>query len=284
MSAKTKISWCDSTASPWYGCTKVSPGCKNCYAEGWAHRAGRDVWGKGKARQRSKSFEAQCRKWNAQLEKANEGLLAMDRERRRIFPSLCDWLDEEVPIEWLAWFLDIVRECPTLDFLLLTKRPEQFEKRFTEIIDRQLDGFSGGYADAWLNGLVPENVWIGVSVEDQKRADERIPELLKIPAKVRFFSVEPLLERVNLDFWYNDDEGKFEPYPVSRNPTNKLTWVIVGGESGAYRRDCGVDAIVDVAQQCQSAGVPVWVKQDCALRSEQQGRLPDDVWNLKQLP
>ena len=94
---------------------------------------------------------------------------------------------------------------------------------------------------SWLSGTPPANIWIGVSVEDQKRADERIPLLLTIPARVRFLSVEPLL-------------------------------------------DCGVEAIVDVANQCKSAGVPCFVKQDCAAKPGQQGRIPETTWSFKQFP
>ena len=144
----------------------------------------------------------------------------------------------------------------------------------------------------WLNGGVTlPNIWLGVSVENQEAAYRRIPELLRIPAKVRFLSVEPLLEPVELSGYGEATDWKIplnERAYIDLHHTIHKTilpdWVIVGGESGPNRRDCGVDAIVSVAEQCQAAGVPVFVKQDCAAKPGQQGRIPAAIWNLKQLP
>src|SRR5205085_322251 len=119
--------------------------------------------------------------------------------RPRIFPSLCDWLDDEVPIEWLADFLKLIHDTPNLDWLLLTKRPENWSDRIHTAFRLPNDEPLETWLSGWLDGdRAPHNVWIGVSVEDQQRADERIPLLLQIPAKVRFLSVEPLLSEVNL--------------------------------------------------------------------------------------
>lgn len=240
----TKISWADSTASPWYGCTKVSPGCANCYAEGWARRTGKDCWGPGKARIKSKSFERECRKWDkvatlaCEIADFEHKLLA---HRPRIFPSLCDWLDPEVPIDWLADALSVIHTCRNLDFLLLTKRPENFRQRMAEI------------PYAWGDGsFVPENIWVGASCENQEQADKRIPALLRIPAKVRFLSLEPLMGPVDLKLRTHPDYG-WEP--------NDPDWVIVGGESGPNARPCNVDWIRSIVHQCKAAGVPCFVKQ-----------------------
>jgi protein gp37 len=191
--------------------------------------------------------------------------------RRRVFSlSLGDWLDWEVPTEWRVEMLEIIDHCQDLDFLLLTKRPESWQARMMECA-----GLSR-LASKWWRGMIPPNIWFGVSVENQEQADKRIPELLTIPAKVRFLSVEPLLEPVALQCAL--------PSSLSDADEQFVDWVIVGGESGPNRRDCGVDAIVSVAEQCQAAGVPVFVKQDCAAKSGQQGRIPAAIWNLKQLP
>jgi protein gp37 len=199
--------------------------------------------------------------------------------RRRVFSlSLGDWLDPEVPVEWLADMLDVIRRCPELDFQLLTKRPEFWKARIVAAIqwrqfhDKELDG-SYHMLKSWLEHIPPPNIWLGVSVENQEAADRRIPELLRIPAKVRFLSVEPLLEPVDL----SNGLGLM-------GAPGDVDWVIVGGESGRNRRDCGVEAIVSVAEQCRAAGVPVFVKQDCAAKAGQQGRIPDNIWNLKQFP
>lgn len=316
MSKSTNIAWCDSTSSPWFGCSRTSPGCQFCYAEELTLRHGWAGWGDNAPRVRSKGFEKNVR---AMHRKPNVGIYCgeasgqesrdmnccalcsteTDHEpirRRRIFPSLMDWLDPKVPIEWLADFLKVIYECPNLDFLLLTKRPEIFNERMDGAC--MLWACDGSYRETpesrcyhdmlcqWRAGHSPRNVWIGVSVEDQKRADDRIPVLLMMPAAVRFLSVEPLLKPITFDLggnanWhFNCLTGKQGWLSVNRH----VDWVIVGGESGPNRRDCGVGAIIDVADQCKAAGVPVFVKQDSALKPGQQGRIPDDIWAIKEFP
>lgn len=307
MSETTNIEWETSTGNPWIGCTKVSPGCKNCYAaELDENRFSKTMgggttakpishWGKGAPRVRTKGFWKYALKWNREAGKTGCGdcdpciggrpdqCAVGAMERPRIFPSLCDWLDEEVPIEWLADFLKLVHDTPNLDWLLLTKRPESFKGRLNAVLDAPAKGiWSVGRQTAeflcdWLEEKPPANVWIGVSVEDQKRADERIPLLLQIPAKVRFLSVEPLLEPVDLRYAAFTGAESF-------STMGRIDWVIIGGESGKDRRDCGVEAICDVARQCVAAGVPVFTKQDCAFKPGQKGRTPDDIWALKQFP
>lgn len=177
-------------------------------------------------------------------------------QRARVFPSLCDWLDDEVPVEWLADFLKLIHDTPHLDWLLLTKRPENFFKRLRGAWNAtvaEFDSFERWLVDWKKHGVTPANVWIGTSVEDQERAEERIPELLKIPARVRFLSVEPLLEAVDLKL----DNHCNSPACLCA----KIDWVIVGGESGAKARPCHVEWIGGVVEQCQAAGVPCFVKQ-----------------------
>ena len=186
--------------------------------------------------------------------------------RRRVFlGSLMDWLDPKVPIEWLAEVLDIVRRCPGLDFLMLTKRPELWDERLG--IAKGIRP-TNGWAEAWHAGVeIPRNIWIGVSVEDRLRKP-RLEDLNRIPASVKFASFEPMLEDLRL----------------SSDDVRMLNWAIVGGESGPNRRDCGVDAIVNVYDQCRAAKVPCFVKQDCAAKPGQQGRIPDHAWNCKEFP
>jgi protein gp37 len=254
MSANSKIEWTDHTFNPWIGCTKVSPGCAHCYAEGEDKRRGwtSEGWGKGKPRKRtSDSYWKQPLKWNREASCVAPGLqpprVTVQRttvmhggtvsvHRPRVFcASLADWLDDEVPIEWLADLLALIHATPNLDWLLLTKRPENFEER----IARARPSIS-----FWRHGNPPENVWLGTSVEDQKRADERIPLLLSIPSKVRFLSCEPLL-------------GPVELMPGA----SRMDWVIVGGESGHGARPMHPDWARSLRDQCLAAGVPFFFKQ-----------------------
>lgn len=315
MAEKTNISWCSSTGNPWIGCSKVSLGCKNCYAaELDANKFSRTMggatpenpishWGKGAPRVRTKAFWKDALSWErkalqvqTEYDNRHDGTLREvfkphtlppRPDRPRIFPSLCDWLDDEVPIEWLADFLKLIHDTPNLDWLLLTKRIGRFDPRIRDVLDlcklSKPDEFYI-WLRAWLKGIAPQNVWIGVSVEDQKRADERIPQLLHIPAKIRFLSVEPLLEPVNMELWMYAPRNHRMVGTPELPAFSKIDLVIVGGESGKDRRDCGVEAIVDVANQCVAAGVPCFVKQDCAFKPGQQGRIPTEIWALKQFP
>lgn len=263
MSETTKIQWADATWNSWIGCAKVSAGCKNCYAENTTRARvlrsqGKETWGKGAQRSRtSAAYWKQPAKWNsdagyAAMNHSDETNLGKDLGeyiRPRIFPSLCDWLDDEVPIEWLADFLRVIRETPNLDWLLLTKRPQNFESRITAAY--QSDNWTGSsWPMGWVKGIstdIPKNVWIGTSVEDQANADKRIPELLRIPAKVSFLSAEPLLGPVDLRL---------------RNAMpGKIDWVIIGGESGPGARPCNVEWIRSIVTQCKAAAVACFVKQ-----------------------
>lgn len=262
----------------------MSAGCKNCYARNLVNRFGGDFSKRTKAA--PATFNAPLR-WNkkpwvcnvcgdifteveAQNHAHNDHTMPQLHRRRVFLGSLMDWLDPEVPAEWLADVLDIVRRCEGLDFLTLTKRPQLWRSRLAEAGPYLTNGFPVN----WLHeGTPPPNVWIGTSVEDQRRADERMPALLTIPAKVRFLSVEPLLEPVSL-------LGRIGNVPGG----SPIGWTIVGGESGPNRRDCGVEAIVNVHDQCRAAGVPCFVKQDCALKPGQQGRIPENVWKCKEFP
>lgn len=257
----TKIEWADHTFNPWVGCAKVSPGCAHCYAETLMdHRLGKARWGKGQPRVRtSEANWKQPVKWNKETERTGT--------RPRVFcASLSDWLDDEVPAEWLYDLLALIHKTPNLIWLLLTKRPENFERRLKaaaaqctidplDITDR---------IHSWLDARrewsrIPENVWIGASVEDQARADERIPRLLEIPARVRFLSCEPLLGPVDLigsKWTVSTDE-----------PNPKIGWVIAGGESGFGARIMRPEWARSLRDQCVAAGVPFhfkqWGEHDC---------------------
>lgn len=288
MAENSKIEWTDSTFNPWIGCAKISPGCSHCYAEHEtpvrvARANGRELWGKGAQRQRtSESNWKQPLKWDRESgEGVEEGLLLdKDIRRHRVFcASLSDWLDDEVPGEWRSDLLRLIWKCHNLDFLMLSKRIENFYSLcWSALFHAEEQGYEPGFEEwlrQWLDGETPPaNVWIGTTVEDQKRADERIPLLLQIPAKVRFLSVEPMLEAIDLTRnWYSTHNwhncltgqtGMGRSTDISgedRPIKGKIDWVINGGESGPKKRPIQLDWMRSIRDQCKAAGVAYFAKQ-----------------------
>lgn len=269
MGKDSSIQWTNHTFNPWTGCTKVSPGCSNCYAEDLRKRMGKDEWGVGKPRTRTSPGN-----WRKPL--AWDRAAAKAGKRHRVFcASLADWLDPEVPIEWLADLLWLIAATPNLDWLLLTKRPELWRDRMTAA--KAAARWSGSDSPAfvlasdWLDGRAPPSVWVGTTVEDQRRADERIPELLSIPARVRFLSCEPLIEAVLLTWpeigeWPQERRTHALPNPEEWDDwkywsAKGVNWVIIGGESGPRARPFNLAWARSIVGQCKAAGVAVFVKQ-----------------------
>ncbi len=305
MAEDSNISWTDHTFNPWRGCTKVSEGCAHCYAETLSKRnpAILGEWGPGKPRVlASTAMWKQPLKWNEKAawldEHWHEGHLGdHPRPRRpRVFSaSLADWLDEEIPPQWLARLLRLIGSTPALDWQLLTKRPQNWSRLIEAALlcqkippsgDRELD-----WAVDWIEGrAIPPNVWMGTTVENQARAEERIPALLRIPAGVRFLSCEPLLGPVNmLEILINH---KFS-WCDGAGPGGLLTrmasmpwihWLIIGGESGGGRRPFDHPWADLLASQCRAAGIACYVKQDGHALPGQRGTLSDSLWSLKQFP
>jgi len=258
----SKIEWTHHTFNPWIGCTRVSPGCVNCYAETMMDkRWGKVEWGpQGQRIRTSDDYWKQPLKWNREAAAAGE--------RRRVFcASLADVFENKPDQrqEMDAWRLslfDLIYDTPSLDWLILTKRPENVKVMVPWMFHHP--DFHG-----W-----PSNVWIGTSVENQEYADKRIPELLKIPAAVRFLSVEPLLGPVDLhfDFIERDDDGNsihwhsqncpdFCDYACGSQWNGGINWVIVGGESGPNARPMHPEWVRSIRDQCQEAGTPFFFKQ-----------------------
>ncbi len=257
MGEHTKIEWCDYTFNPWIGCTKVSPGCANCYAARQdGHRKWTpEGWGKGKPRKRTSTANWQ------QVERWNKAAVGFLRRPRVFCASLADWLDDEVPVEWLADLLVLVSATKNLDWLLLTKRPEKFEPRMKAV--SELAGHPAqALAMSWSGwGDAAPHVWVGTTVEDQQRADERIPWLLDIPARVRFLSCEPLLGPVRLSWREVDQQLGLILYGHLKTFENSIHWVIAGGESGPGARPMHPGWVRGLRDQCQAAGVPFLFKQ-----------------------
>lgn len=268
----SEISWCDHTHNHWEGCTKVSPGCAHCYAEARDKRfTGGRHWGAGAPRRlTSLANRNKPRRWNraaAEALKDHSQECAKDiiygqhvkpPARPRVFcSSLADWLDHEVPVEWLAELLALIHETPHLDWLLLTKRPQNWLPRMLAVAAAEpgpsLSGL-GEFIGRWIQGERPANVWIGTTVEDQKCANERIPALLKIPARVRFLSCEPLLGYVDLAYTCFNGADSFGTMPG-------INWVICGGESGPSARPMHPDWARVLRDQCAEAGVAFHFKQ-----------------------
>ncbi|HSV48403.1 MAG TPA: phage Gp37/Gp68 family protein [Ramlibacter sp.] len=280
MAESTEISWCDATFNPWVGCTKVSPGCDNCYAarqdsfRKWTPAG----WGAGMPRKRTKTW-GHPMAWNAKPFYQCLGCgcrFTFDKQgdvtckacggdhvasgRMRVFcASLADVFDNEVPDEWRDDLWELIERCGNLDFLLLTKRIGNAQK----MMPAHLAAF-------------PRNVWLGATIVNQEEADRDIPKLLATPAAVRFLSMEPLLGAVDLTpiLWGKhervdaicqncprdaDCECGYHTRAELKMPA--INWVIVGGESGPSARPMHLSWLRGLRDQCAAAGVPLHFKQ-----------------------
>lgn len=240
MVKNSNISWTNHTFNPWVGCTRVSPACDFCYAEQWARQSGHPELWDGE-RRRTKTWGDPV-KWNKEA--------GITGERARVFcASLADVFDNQIEPQWRTDLFNLIRRCENLDWLLLSKRPQNMEKMLPE---------------DWGNGY--PNVWLGSTVENLKEAERRIPVLRATPARIHFLSCEPLLEDISgIDF-----EG--------------IDWVICGGESGPKRRPFDIRWAEALHAQCVADGTAYYFKQDSALKPGQRGRASDELWAAKDLP
>ena len=240
----TTIEWTDRTWNPTRGCTRVSSGCEHCYAERVARRFDRP----------GGSYEGLTTsgRWNGEIrlvpEKVDDPLRW--RKPSRVFvDSMSDLFHEGVPDDYIETVFHVMGLARQHQFQVLTKRPERMRAllqsfEFQEVAC-EIDT-DGGYAS--LPWPFP-NVWLGVSVEDQATADERIPLLLETPAAIRFLSCAPLLAPLDLGcLWVS---------PHRR----AIDWVIVGGESGPGARRCGEEWVRSIVEQCRESRTPCFVKQ-----------------------
>lgn len=251
---ETSIQWTDYTFNPWIGCQRVSPGCVHCYAEARDQRFTRGKnWGPKGARTRTSP--ANWRKPLAWNEKAQrEGMT------RRVFvASLADVFENRPELaEWREDLFGLIASTPSLQWLMLTKRPENILPLWPKVISEPAfkGRGGGGYQPAHPpGGYYWPNLWLGTTAEDQQRADERIPELLKVPAAVRFLSCEPLLEPVDLT------AHRPRVSETIDSPLLLPDWVIIGGESGPQARSFHTGWARELLEQCRSLGVVPFVKQ-----------------------
>ena len=242
MSAKTGIQWTDATWNPVVGCTKVSQGCKHCYAKTVHDRRHKAfVEGKAIAPQYAHPFKT------VQLKPERLRAPLSWRKPKRVFVnSVSDLFHEDVPDAFIFDVWSIMAQAERHTFQILTKRPARMLQWFTEFLPEACSGESP--AETWP---LP-NVWLGVSVENQRFADERIPVLLQTPAAVRFLSCEPLLGPVGLTGWMGQDEDP---------SLGDLHWVIIGGESGKHARPFDIAWARTLVAQCKEADVAAFVKQ-----------------------
>lgn len=256
----TKIEWAEETWSPITGCTKISEGCKNCYAERMAKRLA-NIEGSGY--DKDDPFKV-----TYHPERLDQPLKW--KKPRRIFVcSMGDLFHEDVPFWKVDEVFAIMQKADHHIYMVLTKRPRRMHKYFTEWLEgeNRFINLEGAYRDMKIDPprvtCFPfHNVWLGVTVENQAAADERIPWLLKTPAEVRFVSVEPMLGPVNLEP-YLQYPPMTENYKMTfgLNEFKGLDWVICGGESGPHARPMHPDWARGLRDQCQVAGVPFFFKQ-----------------------
>lgn len=248
MSDGTKIEWTDATWNPIVGCSVVSPGCTNCYAMRLAGGRLRHHPSRAGLTAPSKAGPV----WNGQvrlIESAIEQPLRWARPRRVFVCAHGDLFHENVPEQWIDRVFAVMALSPQHTFQVLTKRPERM-RAYVRVLS---DDHDIAFHSPWPVG----NVWLGVSVEDQTRAEERIPILLDTPAAVHFISAEPLLGPVDIRRWLHD--GACREATVCDDP--HLDWAICGGESGPGARPMHRDWARSLRDQCAAAGTPFFFKQ-----------------------
>jgi protein gp37 len=226
----SNIQWTDHTFNPWRGCTKISDGCKNCYAEAGSHRNPIVLgeWGPNANRViAAESYWRQPIRWDIDARELGQRLRVFCASLADVFEDRDDLLPHRTRL------LQHVMRTRNLDWLLLTKRPDKAKQLLKK----------GGWDESLFAQPPFRHVWLGASVEDQPNADFRLRALRDVPAVTRFLSVEPLLG------------------PVKFQSLEGIHWVIIGGESGSEARECHIDLIQSIVEQCKAAKVAVFVKQ-----------------------
>lgn len=257
----TKIEWTDRTWNPVSGCTKVSEGCKNCYAETIAKR----FWGE------RKFTDVRCH------EDRLEQPLHWKKPSKIFVNSMSDLFHPDVPFEFIDKVFAVIGRSQHHIYQILTKRPERMleyfmDNRYQKILSEsyqlnakikpEMIGSGIDNPKGWGNGLPAwgyKHLWLGVTVENQEQADKRIPILLQIPADVRFISVEPMLGPVNIaDLISRSDVNELDCRPLG---SWHLDWIICGGESGTKARPVHPHWVRSLKDECHAIGVSFFFKQ-----------------------
>jgi protein gp37 len=319
---KTAIGWTDFSANPLkyrrksdgkvvWGCVKTSPGCAHCYSEVLALR-----WDRGRLFNAKNMEELEPFLDETELRKM---LTYKPASGKRCFPfDMTDLFGEWVPFELIDRVFAALAFRRDVTFQILTKRAGRMEEylrwdghesaaeeerracncrqcsisrnmtQYLEEIgcDKQTQAW-GPSLYLWKNWPIP-NVWLGTSVENRKNL-ERLDHLKRTPAAVRFVSFEPLLEDLgDVSPWLYSDYDRYcldDRFGIPQDADRaKVGWAVVGGESGGGFRPCQVEWISSLVEQCRAAGVPCFVKQDSGPRPGMQGRIPDDIWAVKEFP
>lgn len=271
----SKIEWTQETWNPIIGCSKISDGCKNCYAEKMAGRLANIEatkqylkvlkWDNGYG---GNEFETPAQYisegWNGQphfVESALKKPLKRKKPTMYFVCSMGDLFHESAPFEWIDKVIEIIAKCPQHTFQILTKRAERMLDYFNHLNESLKD----------FEGYRPlDNLWLGTTAENQEQADKRIPTLLQIPAAIRFVSIEPMLSKVDLKcIEKKNSEGKHVCFYQVLKPIENcgdsnrhaLDWVICGGESGANARPMHPEWVRLLRDQCEEAKVPFFFKQ-----------------------
>lgn len=258
MAENSNISWTHHTFNPVIGCTKVSAACDFCYAEDHANKWEPLVtWGKpGQKSKLRRTVESNWRKplsWNKQAGKM--GI------RYRVFcASMADVFDNDWDNDTRADLWALIASTPHLDWLLLTKRPQNIRKMLPGAYVEQLLGCDKPWGDGW------SNVWLGMTAENQDEYWRRRQSLFDVPAAVHFISYEPALGALSI-------QGPMIP-----------DWVICGGESGPNRRPFDLKWATDLKDECEKYGIPFYFKQDSSHKPGCKGRASDELWACKQFP
>lgn len=236
MAGDTTIEWTDKSWNPVRGCRRISPGCEHCYAERYAHRfSGAGLAFEGLTRSGGAGV-----RWTGQIRLVPEVLedpLGWRKPYRVFVNSMSDLFHEDVPAEFIHRVFDVMVAAPLQTFQILTKRPDRLLELAPQL--------------PW-----PANVWMGVSVESLKYT-WRIDRLRRVPAAVRFLSLEPLLE------------------PLPNLDLGGIGWAIAGGESGPRARPMRQEWVREIRDQCQRAGIPFFFKQWGGISKKRTGRLLD---------
>ena len=259
MGERTTISWTDRTFNPWWGCARVSPACRFCYADNTAHRWGKDLWRRhGQRQMMAAAYWRRPPAWSREAQRAGRPLKVFCASMADVFerhpePEANVRLNGARERLW-----SVIEDTPWLRWQLLTKRPENV----TAMVP-------------WQPGRWPANVWLGTSVETQRYAHQRIPHLLAAGAGTTFLSCEPLLDKLNLSDWLGPRAERALAArgwmtPADRDPAGDfarlrgnryIDWVIAGGESGTQARRTELAWCRSLRDQCAQQGVPFFMKQ-----------------------